>query len=282
MREKEFDVTIVPVGKDRGVDISELWNYRDLIILLVRRDFVANYKQTILGPAWAIIQPVMSTLITALVFGNLAGMSPAGIPVFLFYMSGQVLWTFFSSCLNATVNTFLDNVNVMGKVYFPRFIPPIASTVSKLVSLSIQVVMFCGFYAWYVLRGNYTLSVNWTLILVPLYIIHLIILALGVGSILSSLTTKYRDLKVLITYGITFWMYLSPVVYDVTTIPQQYQSLFMLNPVAPVLTHIRYALFSQGDLYWSQYGISCVVSIILLMIGYRIFNYVARTFVDTI
>ena len=197
MQQKGFDVNITPEDSEQDLSVSELWKYRDLIVLLVRRDFIANYKQTILGPAWAVVQPIMSTIVTAIVFGNLAKMSPVGIPIFLFYMSGQVLWTFFSSCLTQTANTFLANMNVMGKVYFPRFVAPVASTISNFVSLFIQIVLFICFYIWYVING-YPVSINITVCLIPLYLIHLALLALGVGAILSALTTKYRDLNVLL------------------------------------------------------------------------------------
>ncbi len=281
MNENEFEINITSQDSQQDLSLAELWRYRDLVVLMVRRDFVANYKQTILGPSWAIIQPIASTLITSIVFGNLAGMSPNGVPVFLFYMVGQIMWHFFQACLVSTTDTFLSFQGVMSKVYFPRFVAPIASASSHFISLLIQIALFTGFYIYFVWNG-YPVSINWTLALIPIYIIHLAAIGLGTGAILSAMTTKYRDLKVLISYGVTFWMYLSPVVYDVSKVPERFKMLYLLNPVAPILRHIRYAVFTQGNVYWEFYGISIITTIVIVVIGYRIFNHVARNFIDTI
>ena len=280
-RHEDFDVQVLPRDASSHVNVREIWEYRDLIYLLVRRDFVANYKQTILGPAWAVVQPVISTLIYAVVFGDLAGLSPAGVPTFLFYMCGQIMWSFFSSCISVISNTFIYNSNLMSKVYFPRFAVPIASVISRAINLLIQVVLFALFYLGFMLFGNAP-APNLTLLLAPVYLLQLGLLALAIGALLSSLTTKYRDIVILTTYAIQLWMYLTPVVYDISVIPEGLRFLYLLNPVSPIVVQMRYALFSQGAPVWGPWLISVAVTGILLVVGYRAFCWVERTFVDTI
>ncbi len=278
---RDFDVVITPKGGGQKGRWKELWSYRDLVLQLVMRTFTANYKQTVLGPAWAVIQPLVSTLITAVVFGGLAGLSPEGVPMFLFYMSGQVSWTYFSSCLNGVSGTFLNNIHLMGKVYFPRFAVPVANTMSNGITLVIQSALFAGFYLYFVLSGT-ALSLNITAVLIPVYLLHLAVLGIGTGAILSALTIKYRDTQFLIGYGVTFWMYLSPIVYDIGIVPEKFLTLYMMNPVAPVILQLRYALFGLNQLYWGYYAVSVGMTIILLIAGYRVFNRVERTFLDII
>lgn len=280
-RHEDFDVQILPRDRSSHVNVREIWEYRDLIFLLVRRDFVANYKQTVLGPAWAIVQPVLATLIYAAVFGDLAGLSPTGVPAFLFYMCSQVMWGYFSSCVTVTSSTFISNQALMSKVYFPRFVAPIASAISRSINLLIQTIMFALFCVAFTIMGNPP-TPNLTVLLIPLYLLHLGLLALGVGALLSALTTKYRDIVILTTYAIQLWMYLTPVVYDISVIPEHLQFLYLLNPVSPILVQVRYALFSQGAPVWGPYLISVVVTGVLLVVGYRAFCWVERTFVDTI
>ena len=280
-KNKEFDVVITPKNRGGRSVISELFRYKDLMYLMIRRDFISNYKQTILGPSWAIIQPVISTIITAFVFGGLAGLSPSGIPVFLFYMVGQICWGFFSNCLNGSSNTFITHASLLSKIYFPRFVMPVTEGLSKFVSLLIQIGLFIAFYIGYIISGT-KLSVHWSIILMPFYIIHLAALGIGVGSILSAFTTKYHDTIFLLTYLTTFWMYVTPVVYDISIIPKKLLKFYMLNPATPIINHIRYAVFNQGMLNWGYYIISVIVTAILLIAGYKVFNKVERTFTDTI
>ncbi len=281
MNRQDFDVVIT--ADDRGYRNvwKELWQYRNMVFQMIRRNFVANYKQTVLGPSWAIIQPVVSTIITAVVFGGLAGLSPDGIPMFLFYMSGQLTWGFFSGCLNNVSTTFVSNAGLMGKVYFPRFAMPIVGAGTNVISLVIQAAMFTVFYIFFVLRGA-EISLHWSAALIPLYLLQLAILGMGVGAVLSAMTTKYRDTTFLISYGVTFWMYLTPVVYDIGIVPKTYMWLYMINPVSPVITHIRYALFQQGQLYWGYYFLSIGITIFFLIFGSRVFHKVERTFIDIV
>ena len=281
IKKREFDIVITPESRGGSSVLAEMLRYKDLIFLMVRRDFVSGYKQTVLGPAWAVVQPVISTIITAFVFGGLAGLSPSGVPVFLFYMAGQVSWNFFSSCLTGSSNTFLSHAGLLSKIYFPRFVMPVTDGLSKLISLLIQIVLFTVFYVGYIISGA-PLSVHWSIILMPLYILHLAALGVGVGSILSAFTTKYRDTVFLMGYLSTFWMYVTPIVYDISIIPDKYLMFYMLNPATPIINHIRYAVFNQGMLDWKYYLISLAVSALLLIAGYRVFNRVERTFVDTI
>ena len=259
----------------------ELWQYRDLVFLLVRRDFVSGYKQTVLGPAWAVVNPLIATFMTALVFGGLAGLSPEGIPVFLFYMSGQVIWAFFAACVSSASGTFVNNADLMGKAWFPRLAVPIAGCFSQLISFAIQAALFAAFYAGYVICGA-SLRPGITMLLMPVYILQLMLLALGCGALLSAMTTKYRDTLFLITYGLTFWMYISPVVYDTELVPERFMFLYMLNPVSPVMTNIRFALFGQGPFYCGYWLMSLAVTAALFALGVRVFDRVQRNFVDTI
>ena len=281
LEESHFDVVIKPPRGRLELDLHELWDYRDMLALLVRREFVANYKQSILGPAWAVVQPIISSLILAFTFGNLAGLSPSGIPTFLFYMAGQIAWQFFSGCITSTSKTYINNLALMSKVYFPRFVVPLASVLSQLLSLGIKCVLFFIFYLGYKLAGA-DIAPDPTLALIPLYLLHIGILGLGAGALLSSFTTKYRDVMIIVDYGITLWMYLTPILYDYATIPASALDIYLLNPLTPIFIHIQSALFGGGMFYWGHYLISLCISIALLIIGYRVFNRTARTFVDTI
>ena len=280
-KKNEFDIVITPENRGGSSVISDILRYKDMMYLMVRRDIVANYKQTVLGPAWAIIQPIISTIITAFVFGGLAGLSPSGVPVFLFYMIGQVSWGFFSNCLNASSNVFINHAGLLSKVYFPRFVMPITSAISNCFSLLIQICLFTVFYIGYIISGA-PIALHWSAILIPLYFVHLAAIGVGVGSIFSAFTTRYRDTVFLMGFFTTFWSYASPILYDVSIIPKHYLKIYLLNPVAPVINHLRYAVFSQGMLDWKYYFISLAISALLLVAGYKVFNRVERTFVDTI
>ena len=280
-KNKEFDIVITPENRGGSSVISELFRYKDMMLLMLRRDIIANYKQTILGPTWAVIQPIVSAIITAFVFGGLAGLSPSGIPTFLFYMIGQVSWGFFSGSLNGSANVFLKHSGLLSKVYFPRFVMPITDVMSRCISLLIQLAIFAAFYIGFVISGA-AIRPHWTIVLLPFYLAHLAVIGVGVGSILSAFTTKYRDTVFLIGYLTSFWSYLSPIVYDIGIVPERFLKIYLLNPVAPVINHIRYAVFSQGMLTWNYYFISLAVGILLLIAGYKVFNKTERTFIDTI
>lgn len=278
--EQKFTTVIVPKSKWFDFHLKEVLRYRDLIFLFVKRNFVSQYKQTILGPAWALIQPLLTTVVFTVVFGRIAGLAAEGTPSFLFFMCGNIAWAYFSGCLTATANTFTGNAAVFGKVYFPRLVSPISTVLTNLISFGIQFVMFLIFLVIYWIRGE----VQPTLyaLMLPLLLLHMAMLSLGVGIIISSLTTKYRDLKMLISFGVQLWMYGTPVAYDIGIIPQKYMGLYMLNPMTPVINTFRTAFLGLGSFDLLHYLISWGVTIAVLFLGLMLFSRVEKTFMDTV
>lgn len=279
--EEQFETVIQPKQKLLDLKLGELWRYRDLVMLFVRRTFVAQYKQTILGPAWAVIQPLLTTVIFTVVFGNIAGLSPDGVPAFVFYLCGSVAWTYFSGSLTATASTFTANASVMGKVYFPRLVMPVSAVISNLISFGIQFVFFLIFFAYYLITGE-NIAPNGFILLTPVLILQMACLGLGFGIIVSALTTKYRDLAMLVGFGVQIWMYLTPVAYDAAIIPEQYMGVYMLNPMTPVINAFRYAYLGVGSFELGYYLLSWAVTLIVLFVGVILFNRVEKTFMDTV
>ncbi len=268
------------------INFKELFKYRDLIAMFVKRDFVSLYKQTILGPVWAIIQPLLTTVVYTLIFGEVAGLAAPGVPSFLFFLSGNIFWTYFSTALNATANTFVTNSAILGKVYFPRLVMPISTALSNMITLGIQFVFFIGFWIYY-LFANVGLKTNAVAFITPLLFLQIMILALGCGIIISALTTKYRDLKMLISFGLQLWMYASPVAYDMFEMPVfapggKFHTLYMLNPVTPIINVFRYGFMGIGDPEWIFYIISWVITLVLFFGGVVLFSRVEKTFMDTV
>lgn len=272
---------IEPHGGLFDLKLRELWAYRDLILLFVRRDFVAQYKQTILGPAWHIIQPLLTTLIFTIVFGKIAKISTDGLPPFLFYMGGTVIWTYFSNVLTTTSNTFVANATIFGKVYFPRLAVPVSNLISKLIAFGIQFVVFLGFIVWFSLKGA-DVSINTWALLTPLLLLMMASLSLGLGIIISSMTTRYRDLTVLVAFGVQLLMYASPIIYPMSSLPERWQFWMALNPIAPIIEAFRYAYLGAGTVDLPMLGYSAIVIVVMLMIGIVMFNRVERTFMDTV
>lgn len=279
--EQQFTTVIKPQQALLDLKLGELWKYRDLIMLFVRRTFVAQYKQTILGPAWAVIQPLFTTVIFTVIFGNMAGLAPAGVPTFAFYLCGSVAWTYFSGSLTATASTFTANAHVMGKVYFPRLVMPVSTVISNLISFGIQFVFFLLFLVYYVATGS-GVAPNWYILLTPVLILQMACLGLGFGIIISALTTKYRDLAMLVGFGVQIWMYLTPVAYDSAIIPEAYMGLYMLNPMTPVINTLRYAYLGVGSFELGCYLVSWAVTVAVLFLGVILFNRVEKTFMDTV
>lgn len=261
--------------------LKEVWRYRDLVWLFVKRDFTTRYKQTILGPIWFVIQPLFVTIVQTIVFGNMAGLSTDGVPQVLFYMSGNVAWLYFSSCVTSTANTFLSNARLFGKIYFPRMTSPIASAISALINFVIQFLIFLGFLLVFILQGA-NVHVTWVAALTPLLILNLAVLGTGFGIIISSLTTKYRDLQVMVNFGMQLWMYFSPVILSASSLSDKMYNVMMCNPVSPVIELMRYGWLGSGTTPFLFWGISWGVSIIVLLIGIILFNKVERTFMDTV
>ncbi len=286
--ENEINVEISANHKLFDLHIRETFRYKDLILLFVKRDFMALYKQTILGPLWAIIQPLLTTVVFTIVFGSLAKLTTADIsgnfviPGFLFYMAGNICWTYFSSTLQATSNTFIANRATMGKVYYPRLVSPISTALSGLIPFAIQFVMFAVIWLIYLIKGGTDIHVTLNLLFIPLIVLQLILLSTGFGIIISSLTTKYRDLAMLVGFGLQLWQYASPIAYGLGLIPEKYLAIYMLNPVTPIITTFRYAVFGFGYFNLIYYLIGWIVSIGVFLIGLILFSRIERTFMDTV
>ncbi|MBQ6570548.1 MAG: ABC transporter permease [Clostridia bacterium] len=266
------------------MNLGELKRYKDLIFLFVRRTFVAKYKQTVLGPAWAVIQPFFTTVVYSVFFGNIAGLGAAGVPNFIFYLSGTIMWSLFSGCLNDSANTFIGNSGILGKVYFPRLVMPISSSLSQFISFFIQFAFMLLFLAYYLITGS-NIAPNWFIAMTPVLLLQMAALGMGFGTIISALTTKYRDLTMVVSFGVSLWSYCSPVAYDMFSrdaIMNKFYGLYMLNPVTPVINIFRNAYLGCGQVDWLYYGISWITTFIVLFIGILLFSRVEKTFMDTV
>lgn len=261
--------------------LREVWQYKDLLILFVRRDFVATYKQTILGPIWFLLQPIMTTFTFMIIFGTIAGLSTDGIPMMVFYMSGVTLWNYFSECLNKTSTVFKDNANIFGKVYFPRLIMPLSIVVSNLVRLGIQMALFLGVWLFYLIQGS-KLHPGPLLLIVPYLIFLMAIIGLGAGMLISSLTTKYRDLVFLLGFGVQLLMYATPVIYSMNSLPLKYAWIIKINPLSHIIESFRYAFTGSGLFSWYYIGYSTICAFALLFFGALVFNKVEKSFMDTV
>jgi lipopolysaccharide transport system permease protein len=261
--------------------LKEVWKYRDLLIMFVRRDFVATYKQTILGPLWFFIQPLLTTLTFMVVFGTIAGISTDGVPMMIFYMSGITLWNYFAECLNKTASVFRDNAAIFGKVYFPRLVMPLSIVVSNLVRLGIQMSLFLLIWLYYLIQGN-QLHPNSFLLLIPYLIFLMAVIGLGAGMLISALTTKYRDLVFLLSFGVQLLMYATPVIYSMSSLPIKYAFLIKANPLSAIIETFRYAFTGSGFFSWYSLAYSSIWAFILLVLGILIFNKVEKSFMDTV
>jgi lipopolysaccharide transport system permease protein len=261
--------------------LGELWRYRDLIRLFVWRDFVSVYKQTILGPLWYLIQPLLTTITFTVIFGRIAQLPTDGLPQFLFYMSGTVIWSYFADCLNKTSTTFVSNANLFGKVYFPRLAVPISILVSSLIAFVIQFLLFLAFLAYFFLSGSQVQPNIWIL-LTPVLLFMLAGLGLGFGIIVSSMTTRYRDLRFLVSFGVQLWMYATPVIYPVSSIPERFRPLIQANPLTPIVETFRYAYLGGGEVNILNLLYSFGFMLVVLIVGILIFNRIEATFMDTV
>ena len=276
------DITYVSSkNKLFSVNLKEIWKYRDLIILFVKRDITTAYKQTILGPVWIVINPLLSTVVFTLIFGVIACIPTDGVPQFLFYLSGNILWGFFSSCLNRGSSTFLGNARLFGKVYFPRLVMPISGIIYNLINFLLQTVVFVILIIIYALIGA-NVHPNLFILFAPLLVLHTALLGTAIGLIISSITTKYRDLNVLVSFGVSLLMYITPVVYPVSKVPENFRWLMLLNPVAPIVESYRYAFLGSGTFEWPFLLISLAVTAVLLFWGVLVFNKVEKNFIDTV
>jgi len=288
MKDERWDIEIHPRDKLLSVDFRELWRYRDLCSLFVRRNIVVQYKQTILGPLWYVIQPILTVVIYMVVFGGIAGIPTDGVPQPLFYLAGICMWQYFADCLTNTSNTFVKNSNIFGKVYFPRLVMPVSDVISNLLRFGIQFGLFSAVYIIYAISGC-SAHLTWWVMLFPLLLMMLAGLALGFGILISSMTTKYRDLQILFTFIVQLWMYGTPIVYPLSQVAGKsiagidLYSLMAINPVTPVIETFKYAFLGAGCFIgWGWLAYSFVFMVVLLGFGVIVFNKVQKSFMDTV
>ena len=264
------------------LNLKEVWQYRDLIALFTKRNFTVSYKQTILGPAWLFLTPLFSSIVQAFVFGGIAGIETDGVPQMLFYLCSNAIWAFFASCLTNNANTFTANAYMFGKVYFPRLTTPISNVLSSIIRFGIQMILVLAFMVYFLVQGQ--VQPNWVMwLMIPVELVHLGVLGLGFGIIVSSMTTKYRDLTVLVDFGVSLWMYLTPIVYPLSTLGDNWmKTILMVNPVTPAVEMMRCALLGQGTVHIGYYGLSWLVTVVVAVLGVMVFNKVERTFMDTV
>lgn len=279
--QEQWTTIIKPNTKWFDFNFRELLQYKDLILMFVKRSFTSQYKQTILGPAWFVLNPLITTFISTIVFGNIAGIGSDGVPYFLFHLCGSILWGYFSTCVSQTSATFSGNVAILGKVYFPRIIMPISTVIFSMINTGIVfgltvITMIC-----YAITGT-EFQVGLYVLAIPVLFIQTALLGLGVGIIISSLTTKYRDLTILVSFGLQLWMYATPVVYPVSQISKKLRSIIMLNPMSPVINNLRCAMLGIGQFEWGYWELSIVVTVFIVIGGVGLFGKVEKTFMDTI
>jgi lipopolysaccharide transport system permease protein len=272
---------IKPQNKWYDIDFKAIWQYRDLLMLFVRRDFVAVYKQTVLGPIWFFIQPILTTITFTFIFGNFAKISTDGIPPLIFYLSGLTFWNYFASCLTATSNTFVSNAGMFGKVYFPRLITPLSVVISNLIKFGIQFLLFLGVFFYYWAQG--AIQPNWTVALLPVFILMMAGLGLGFGILISSLTTKYRDFTFLVGFGVQLLMYASPIIYPFSILSEKLRFILnMVNPMSSIIEAIKYGFLGEGVFSVTNLAVSFTYMVILLFVGIIAFHKVEKSFMDTV
>lgn len=283
--DQDWDTEIKPQGGLFEINFKEIWRYRDLLVLFIKRDLVTVYKQTILGPAWFVIQPIFTTIMYVFIFGEVAGISTGTIPQPLFYLSGIALWNYFSTCLNKTSSTFITNQGIFGKVYFPRLIIPLSVITSNLLRFSIQMLLLTAVYLFYVIYVGLPIRPNAYLLLFPLLVIMMAGISLGIGILISSLTTKYRDLSMFFSFFIGLWMYATPVIYPLNMVESRTPwmvDILQINPLTPIFETFKYGAFGEGVFTWGGLAYSFVFMLVLLGVGIVVFNRVQRSFMDTV
>ena len=279
--DEQWDLEIKPQDNLFNLHLKDVWNYRDLLWLLVRRDFVSFYKQTILGPIWFFIQPLLTTLMFTIVFGHMGGFSTDGLPQPLFYIAGITAWNYFADCITKTSTVFKDNANIFGKVYFPRLIMPLSIVFSNLVRFGVQFILFLLMMGYYAIQGA-QFHFTWAVSLFPVIVILMAALGLGSGMLISAMTTKYRDLAFLLTFGVQLLMYATTVIYPLSSAPQSYRWLISANPMTPLIETFRYGFLGKGSFSWGTFGYSAIITVLFLLLGIVVFNKVEKNFVDTV
>ena len=278
-----WDITIRPKRKWLEFNLLELWEYRDLLRFLIKRDIVTFYKQTVLGPLWFFIQPLITTVVFSIIFGGIANISTDEIPPILFYMSGIIIWNYFSDSLIMTSATFTSNASLFGKVYFPRIIVPLSKIISGLVKFCVQCLMFFGFYIYYIFNNDQGITTSFeNLILLPVLVFQMGILGFGIGLIISSITTRYRDFSYLVNFGTQLLMYASPIVYPLSVVPEKYAKIIILNPITPSIEGFRHILVGQGLFDYGMFLNAAFSTFFIFVFGLILFNKVEKTFIDTV
>ncbi len=281
VQDEQWTKVIGPKSDWFDLNLAALWNYRDLIMLFVKRDFVAFYKQTILGPLWFLLQPLFTTVVFVVIFGRIARIPTDGLPPVLFYMCGIVFWNYFADCLNKTSDTFVSNAGIFGKVYFPRLTVPVSVVITNLITFAIQFMLFLTFWSYFYLNGANIKVSLWSL-LVPLLLLQMAALGLGLGILISSLTTKYRDLRYVVGFGVQLWMYATPIVYPMSQIPEKWQWIYAMNPMAAIVETARFAFLGAGYIRPWNLGISLAMTVLMLLAGIVLFSRIEKTFMDTV
>ncbi len=278
--EENWTIEIKPTSGWFDINLKEIWRYRDLLMLFVRRDIVTLYKQTVLGPLWYILQPVLTTLMFTLVFGRIAGLSTDGVPPIIFYLLGVTVWGYFSDCLNRTSNTFVANQHIFGKVYFPRITVPGSIVISTLLRFAIQFGIFVLIWIYYFYLGK--VEANAVAFLLPVVVFLMAVMSLGFGMLFSAMTTKYRDLQFLLVFAVQLWMYATPIIYPVSSIPETYVKYIKLNPITPLVETMRYGFLGQGNFEWSGILYTSIFAFGIFLIGTIVFSRVEKNFMDTV
>lgn len=281
--QEKWTTEIRPKDSLLSIDFKEIWRYRDLMMLFVKRNIITQYKQTVLGPLWFVIQPLMTTVMYMVVFGGIAKISTDGLPQPLFYLAGISFWQYFADCLTKTSNTFVSNAGIFGKVYFPRLVTPLSDVISNLVRFGIQFGLFLIVFLYYVIFTDTVIQPNWYALLFPVLVAMLAGLALGFGILFSSMTTKYRDLQLLLSFFVSLWMYATPVIYPLSTITNEKLLLVMqLNPLTGIVEFFKYGMLGVGNHDWWMLGYSFGFMVVLLAVGIVVFNKVQKSFMDTV
>jgi lipopolysaccharide transport system permease protein len=282
MSEEKWTEVITAKRGLLDIRFKEIWHYRDLIWMFVKRDITSTYKQTILGPIWFFVAPFFTVIMYTFVFSEIAGIGTDGIPAPLFYLGGTTLWNYFQVCFTSSSSTFVANAGIFGKVYFPRLVSPISTILSNLIRFFIQIGVFITLMIFYSVTGRYSVHINQYILLFPILLALMAGIALGVGIIASAVTTKYRDLQLFIGFGVSMLMYATPVIYPMSQVPERFKGILMLNPIAPIIETFRYSIFGVGEFSLSGLMYSAIFMIVTLFIGIVMFNQVEKTFMDTV
>lgn len=280
---KDETITVIRAkGNPFDLKLKELMKYRELIWLLVKKNYATRYKQTILGSAWLLINPICTVVMNTIVFGAIAGLSTDGVPGPVFYLAGNIMWALFAGCLNDASGTFIGNAALFGKIYFPRLAVPAANAITQIGDFFIKFALLVALSILYAITGASRIELRAEMLLLPALLVQLALLGTGTGIIISSFTTKYRDLQVLVGFGVSIWMYLSPIVYSLKAIPERYLGWYLLNPVAPAILIFKKAFLGAGQVPWASWGISWCITLFVALFSMLIFNHIERTFMDTV